>query len=147
MDLVLSTYLRTASDPVAEPATGHAVDRLGMIAFAVEYGITARLGLDEEHHSLIGVLGTGSEDRVLLDAMERPRSMLQHGLDDVVAMIGRIGQAHDWLHIRGQVFPHLPEHTAVVDVRFSELVAENEERIGLDGQVRLHPVLARFGGV
>ena len=147
MDLILSTYLRAASDPVAEPATGHAVDRLGVVPFAVEYGITARLGLDEENHALIGVPGAGSEDRVLLDAMERPRSMLQHGLDDVIAVIRGIGQAHDRGHIRGQVLPHLPKHPAIVDVRLGQLVAQDQERIRLDGQVGLHPVLARLGGM
>jgi hypothetical protein len=57
MDLVLSSYLGAASDPVAEPATGHAVDRLGVIALAVENGIGPGLHIDEEHHALIGVLG------------------------------------------------------------------------------------------
>jgi len=59
MDLVLSTYFRAASDPVAEPTTGHAVDRLGVIALAVEHGIGPGLHLDEENHSLVGVLGAG----------------------------------------------------------------------------------------
>ena len=35
MDLVLSSYLGAASDPVAEPATGRAVGLLGVVAFAV----------------------------------------------------------------------------------------------------------------
>ena len=147
MDLVLSTYFGTASYPVAEPATGHPVDRLRVIALAVEYGIGPGLHPDEEHHALIGVLGARSEDRILLDPVERPGSMLQHGLGDLVAVIGGVGQAHDRDRVRRQTIPYLPEHPAVVDVRLGQPIAQYQERIGLDGQVRLHPVLAGLGGV
>jgi hypothetical protein len=69
VDLVLSTYFRAASDPVAESATGHAVDCLGVIALARRIQHRSGPHLDEEHHALIGVLGTWSEDSVLLDAV------------------------------------------------------------------------------
>jgi hypothetical protein len=47
-------------------------------------------------------------------------------------VIGGIGQAHYLDNVRGQAIPHYPEHPAVVDVRFGQLVAEDQERIGLD---------------
>jgi len=79
--------------------------------------------------------------------MKRPGSVVPSSLNDLVSIVHRIGQAHSRFDVRGQVFPHLPEHLTAMNIGFGQLVAQDVERTGLDGIVHLHPVLVSLGGV
>jgi len=60
---------------VAEAATDHAERRLSMIALAVQLGSTIRPVLPERDHLLIVRSRLREVSRVLLDTVERRRSM------------------------------------------------------------------------
>ena len=132
---------------MAEPATDHAEGRLSMIAFAVQFGSAVRPVLPERGHLLIQRLRLREVPSVLLDAVQRCRSMLPGGGQAVVAEVSGVGQTPLRGDVVRQSVPYFGEHLALMHVRFGELVAQNDERIDFDRRMRLYPVLRRFQAV
>ena len=81
---------------------------------------------------------------VLLDAMERYRSMLPGSGQAVVAEVSGVSQTPLRRDVLRQSIPDFREHLAVMHVRFGQAIAENKELVHFDGGVDLDPVLGCF---
>ena len=81
---------------------------------------------------------------VLLDAMERRRSMPPGGGQAVVAEVGGVRQTPLRRDVLRQIVPYFREHLAVVDVRIGQGITEHEELVHFDRGMDLDPVLGRL---
>ena len=116
-DLVFSTYLGTTSNPVAEAATDHAERCFSMIPLAVQSSSSVRPVLPERDHLLIVRLRSSEVSSVLLDAVERRRTMLPGRCQADLPMVCGVGQRTSRRNVLRQSVPDVREHLAVVHVR------------------------------
>ena len=78
---------------------------------------------------------------ILFDAVYGRSPMSQSSLEAFLAVVSGISQATNWDDIFWNAIPNFFEHLAVVDVRFCELIVQNQKSINFNGRMNLHPVL------
>jgi len=79
--------------------------------------------------------------RVPLDPVHRGRPVPEGDSEALLPVVCGVREAPHGDDVLGKAVPHRLEHLTFVNVRFSERIAEHEERIDLDRRVRFDPVL------
>jgi len=143
MNLIFSSFLRSASDTVSEAALDHPEGGLGMISHAVHLLVAIRPMSREVHHPLIFRLGTVTINRVLFDTMHGSGSMFLRHLKILLPVVCGVGETPPRNDILRKVVPDSFEQLAIVDIRFRHGVAQYDEMIDLYRRMQFDPILIR----
>ena len=144
MNLIFPTRFRTASYSISEQPADHAERRFSMVALAVQGCGPVRPVLPERGHFLIKCLRFREVPGILLDAVERRRSMPPGGGQAVVTEVCGVRQTPLRRDVLRELIPDLWKHLAVMNVRVGKTVTKYEELVHFDRRMDLDPILRRF---
>src|SRR4030042_6629351 len=78
---------------------------------------------------------------ILFDAVYGCSPMSEGSLKAFLAIVSGISQTTNRDDIFRNVIPHDIEHLAVMNIRFCELIVQNQKGINFNGRMNFHPVL------